>query len=242
MATKLNPGLVTVPDYLFSDNATQGANLGDRIRSADGREFVYAQVGATAWVPGKVYQSTPIVANHQNMVCVTPFPATGGNSISATLGGTASTLAQYGNGYCFVNDGTGAGQTFFVKTNTAQSTTTGTVVITIEDPIITTLDTTSRISLMPNKYANTIIQPTTPTNAVAGVAVYPVAATDFGFLQTRGICAVLNDAGTTVGLGLMPSTNTAGALMTVAATGAQVGLAAQTGVTTKYNAVDLFIA
>jgi hypothetical protein len=129
-----------------------------------------------------------------------------------------------------------------VKTNTAQTSTTGTVTITLRDPVITTLDTTSRISLMPNKYANTIIYPTTATNAVAGVAVYPVAATDYGFLQTRGICAVLNDAGTTIGLGVSPSTNTAGAVMTVAATTVQIGMAAQTGVTTKYNAVDLFIA
>jgi len=241
MATKLCPGMVTAPDLAFSDNTTQGANLGDRIRSTDGREFVYAQVGATAWVPGKVYQGADVVANHQNMVCVTPFTVTGGQSISATLGGTASTLGQYANGYCFVNDGTGAGQTFFVKTNTAQSTTTGTVVITIEDPVITTLDTTSRISLMPNLYANTIIYPTTATNAVAGVALYPVAATDFGFLQTKGLIAVLNDAGTTVGLGVSPSTNTAGAVMTVAATTVQIGMAAQTGVTTKYNLVFLNI-
>ena len=234
--------MVAAPDVLFSDNTTQGATLGDRIRSNDGREFVYAQAGASAWVAGKVYQAAALIANHQNMVCVATFPVTGGDTISATLGGTAATSGQYTNGYCFVNDGTGAGQTFLVKTNTAQTTTTGTVTITLRDPVITTLDTTSRISLMPNKYANTIIYPTTATNAVAGVAVYPVAATDYGFLQTRGICAVLNDAGTTIGLGVSPSTNTAGAVMTVAATTVQIGMAAQTGVSTKYNAVDLFIA
>ena len=83
-----------------------------------------------------------------------------------------------------------------------------------------------------------IISPTTATGRKIGVTLYPIPASTatvptFGFIVSEGAVACLNDAGTAVSLGLMASTNTAGAVMTYAATGGMVGTATVAGETTK---------
>lgn len=232
--------------------------VGTRWDLSDGGEVILVQQGtATATVAGKLYQDAALIANHQGLV-VTAFNAYGtsggvANStstlayVTATLGGTATTLNQYQGGFLIVQAGTGIGQTLRISENTAQATTTGAVVVTLEDGPNVALDTTSVVSLIPPHGLNTIISPTTPSNVPCGVALYAIPAStatvpSYGFLKCKGLVGAMSDASVAaVGNSIMPSTTTAGDVTLFIATGANLGSAAITMVSAKVYPVILNI-
>lgn len=221
--------------------------VGTRWDLSDGREVRLVSVAAgTTVVPGKLYQSAALIANHQNLV-VTAFQAYSANGnvppkVTATLGGTAVTANQYAGGFLIVNDNAGEGQTLKIASNTAQTDTSGAVVITLEDGPTTAITTASEVSLVPADGANIIINPTTATGSLAGASLYNMAASTYGFVVTKGVTAVLNgDANLTIGSAVSPSNATAGAVENGVIAQGFVGRAVYTGVDTEYRAVALNI-
>jgi hypothetical protein len=233
--------------------------VGARFDSSDGREFVIVQNAGTALVAGNLIQGPAKIANHQGLV-VTAFQAYSANGntpakVTATLGGTLTTANQYAGGYLIVASATGIGQTLKIASNTAQSSTTGACVVTLEDSPLVALDTTSTINLIPNPYGSlngtdyrtegVIICPTTLTGQVIGVTLYAIPAStatvaQYGYIQTRGLVGCLNDANTAIGLDLMPSANTAGAVQTyVVATKTRIGTSTQAGTTTAVGQITV---
>jgi len=157
-----------------------------------------------------------------------------------------------------VNAGTGIGQTLRIASHSNAIASAAGVIITFEDAIQVTLDATSKVSLVPNPYGNVVINPTTATSTPVGVTLYPVAAavaptTDgttgkqtaagtqqYAFVVTKGVASVLSDATVAgVGLGVMPSTSTAGCVTVAAATGANIGRAMILGVSAESRPVFL---
>ncbi len=252
-ATSAATGTGTVDSTLFTE-------LGQRFVANDGREFVLVSNSATALAGGLLAQSSAIVAGHQTLAMTVPStaPATAGTYlVSVTNGSTVINQNYYAGGYLIVKDGTGIGQTLRIAANAAGAASAQTV-ITLEDPIVTTLDATSIVNLIANPYANIIIAPTTATGNVVGGTLYPLAAAvaptwnatsgkletvgtqQYGFIQTKGILSVLSDANVaTVGLGLMRSTTTAGTVAVRTATGADVGIALQTTISAKAGAIQI---
>lgn len=261
-----------IPLFGTSTDLSNNTLTGSKYDSSDGREFTLVQNGGTALVAGTLIMGPKPVTNHQNLT-VTVFTAYSANgnipaSVTATLGGTAILANAYQGGYLIVNAGTGIGQTLKIQSNTAQTVTSGSVVVTLEDSPAVALDTSSKVSLRLNPYGSQfgtnastngviITDHTAPTGQILGVTLYAVAATattggtipnggvpNYGLIQSRGLVSCLNDSGTTVGasggLGLMPSSNTDGAVMTyVVATGTLVGFSTQTGVTTEARQIVL---
>lgn len=223
--------------FQVDTDASAVTYTGQRFYTSDGRELVLVKAGALDLGSGLLMQGSAIVTNHQNLAVVANTAA-GATQVTVTLGATLSTVNQYQQGWAIVNAGPGQGQILKIQTNPATALSQN-MVVTLEDPIITALTTSSKICLIADIYRDVIINPVSATNQPVGVTLYPIAATKYGYIQTRGIVSALNDAGTTVGLGIAPSTNTAGALMTVAATTNQVGAALQAGVTTESRAVFL---
>ena len=223
---------------------------GERFDSADGREFVVVCNGAVALAAGKLVQSIPITANHQNLVVTAYSPASSTvpyTTISVTLGNTAATVNQYAGGYLVVNDNNGEGQTLKIQSHPAIDA-LGTGVFTLEDTAITAITTASEVCLIPNPYVGVVINPTTATNTPIGVTISAIAASTasplvagntavYGLIQTKGPVSALADGTIGVGLGIMPSTNTAGAVLVADATGARIGRALQAAVTTEYRTV-----
>ena len=229
--------------------------VGQKFTSADGREFVLVQNGAVALVSGNLIQGPATIgANHTNLAVVANA-AIGATSISVTLGGTVTTANQYQGGFAVINAGTGIGQTLRIAANTA-GTASGTCVLTLEDPLsVAITSASSKVSLELQQYGSAngtaitthgvIVCPTTLTGRVIGVTVSPIPAStatvaQYGYIQTKGVVACLNDATTAIGLDLMPSSNTAGAVMTyVAATSSRVGTSTVAGVTTEARPITL---
>jgi len=232
--------------------------VGQKFALNDGGEVALIQNGAVALTAGVLVQGEPIVANHQNLaVAVTSYPATAGLfQISVTIGATVLKTNQYQGGYAVVNAGTGIGQTLRIASHANAAASAAGVVINLEDPIQVTLDATSKICLIPNPYKNVVINPTTATSTPVGVTLGPVAAStapttdgtsglqtapgvqQYAFVKVNGVVSVLSDVSiAAIGLGISPSTTTAGAVTVAAATLAKIGRSLQAGVSAESRAV-----
>lgn len=232
--------------FATSNDSSLATITGAKFYAADGREFVIVQNGGTALASGNLIQGpVAIGANHTGLTLSTA--AIGATQITATLGGTAVTANQYAGGYLVVSAGTGIGQTLKIASHPAQATTSGTVVLTLEDALtVATATVDSKGTLMLNPFGSSkgaafatsgvVVTPAgTLTGPVIGVSLYPIAATSttvlsYGLIQTKGVIACLNQGATAVGLDLMPSASVAGAVCTyVVATKTRVGTASVAG-------------
>jgi len=229
------------PNGLREDSTTQEYNLGAKATTTDGRVFRYCKVGGTALVAGKLYSAPASIANHTNLAVVSG--AAGSNDIVVTLGGTAATKDQYAGGTIIINDMTGQGFTYSIKSNTAQTSTTGNVTVTTDDeePVVTALDTTSEASLVPNQYNGIVVHATTEIAAPVGVANTQVTEAYYGWIQTRGPVSALCGATTGIGLAVAASDNTEGAVEVGDGILCPIGYQIAAGVTGEYNPVFLTI-
>jgi hypothetical protein len=229
-----------------STDASLATMVGTRWDLSDGGQVMLVQTAAaTTTVAGKLYADPVLVGNNLDLVVTaTQAYSNNGNTpatVTVTLGGTAVTANQYQGGYLIVEEGTGLGQTLRIAGHPAQATTTGNVVITLEDAPGVALDTTSKCSLIPAHGSNVIISPTTPT-VPCGVALYAIAPSSYGFVKCKGLVGAVSDSSNaTVANSIMPSTTTAGDVTLFIATGANIGSAGQTGVSAKATLVMLNI-
>ncbi len=244
--------------FNVSTDASLASLVGSRYDTADGRELVLVQVNGTAVVPGKLY-TVPVAvgANHQNLVTVAYAAPT--NNLAAlltvTLGGTLVTANQYAGGYAHVHTGTGIGQIMKIASHPAQATTTGNVVLTLEDTPVTALDTTSTIDLILNPAGSSngtnvatngiVIHDHSNLRVPVGVSFYAIAAStatvpSYGFLQTKGVGSVLSHSTPAIGLDVGASASVDGAVDAYAvATGARIGTAMITGVDTDSMTIQI---
>lgn len=227
----------------FSSSATQMHQLGTRAVAKDGRVFRYAQAGGADTVAGTVYQSAAPVPAH--LANTPPVVAIGATSFTYTPGATAGAANLYAEGYMQVDTTPGNGYTYTVSGHDAISSGTA-FTLFLAEPLQVALTTGSRVGLIHNAYKNVIINPTTATAAVAGVSPCVITTVQYGWLQTWGPCSTLINGTPGVGIGVVVSATTAGAV-DVAAVAAEInvriiGHMMQVGVSTKNNFVMLHIA
>lgn len=234
--------------YPAGFNSTSGITasihrLAARIITRDGRVFRFARVGAVAAVAGSVYQSSAPVANH---LAQTPAAAAvGATAVTiTTLGATAATQNQYSEGWLSVDTTPGNGIAYGIDSHLANAGSAALIVNLVKDePIQVALTTSSRVGLFANPYADIIVNPTTNTGITVGVPLVAAAIGAYCWIQTRGFCPVLINGTPGVGIGVVISATTAGAV-DVAAVAAEIntrriGRMMQVGVSTKNNAVYL---
>lgn len=237
MATRIGTFPQAVDADLFSENsATPNHQLGSKVTADDGREFRYCRVGATALVPGKLYQASAEDTGTQNLAVAAA--AIGATSVTTTSTVTV-TANEYADGFLLVTVTPGQGYMYKIKSHPAASG--AAVTLTLWDPIQVALTTSSRIDLVRNPYAGVVVNPTTATSAPVGAAVYPVTALYYGWLQVGGVCSLLADGANAVGSNLVASNGVAGAVEDAASPGAQplVGTAVTGAADTEYGAVFL---
>jgi hypothetical protein len=241
--------------------------VGSKFTSGDGREFVLVQNGDTALTAGHIIQSPAVVS--ANFVGLSPATtgttgylaglgpiaaAIGGKVIQLATGATAVLANQFAGGYLNVTTSTGIGQTMKIMSNTAASTTSAFSVV-LEDPFTTATASTSRYTLTLNPFGSkngtylyshgVIVSPaSTLTGVPVGACVYPIPATSatvlsYGFLQTKGPCALYAGATVAIGLDVCVPDDTAGQVLTyTVAGGPRVGttmVAAADGVSNMVN-------
>lgn len=238
--------------------------VGQKFDTSDGRELALIQNGAVALAAGVLVQSEAEVTAHQKLAMTVPtaYPATAGTyQILVTNGSTVLNVNKFAGGYAIISAGTGIGQMLKIASHQPAAN-AGTFVVTLEDPIQTTLDATSKVSLLQNPYANVIITPiTTATGGPVGVTLYNIAAStaptynnttgaltaagvaQYGLITTHGPAACLIDATVTnVGYPLGVSKTTAGTLgVATLTTVPQIAVSNQTLTSAQTGFVTLFL-
>lgn len=225
---------------LYTSSATQYHKLGERLVTEDGRVFRYCQAGAVDLVAGNWIQSPAQIGNHQNL---TPSAASiGDTTITVTLGGTAATSGQYNGGQAVVSVTPGLGQAVSIIGNPAQTNGSGTLTLQLGEPLRVAWTSSTRVDLVPNQYKGVIQNPvTTLTGSCVGVAVYIIAATEFGWIQRSGLCGALIAGTPAVGAAIVVPGTAAGAAVVDGAASATniVGVMASTGGDGECNGVML---
>lgn len=223
---------------------TQGGEfLGQSATTADGRSFVYGQNASTstALSPGKLSQGAVSVANHVNQTGAVYTAGT--QQVTYNIGATLATQNQYQQGYLVVNDGTAAGQSMLIAGNTAAAS-SGSITVNLQDALYTATDATSKFSLFPHIYSACIISSTTSTAVLpTGYPLISIPASSYGWLQTGGTCSILANGTPGIGVALVPSATTAGAVdvNTAALFQAPIGYMLIIAVSTKYYPAMLTI-
>jgi len=239
MAVNLTSDPQAAGQALYTSQTRQDHALGERLVTSDGRVFRYAKAGASPLVAGNMLQAPAQIANHLNL---TPSAAAiGATSITVTLGATAATAGQYAEGWAFISTGPGNGYAYPVTAHPAANA-SATLVLQIGVPIIVALTGSSRVDLQMNAYNGVIQTPvTTLTGACVGNAPYVIAASEYGWIQTRGPAACLVAGTPSVGLAVVvPGTAAGAVVIDGAATATQVvGAMLTTGVDGKNNGVLL---
>lgn len=234
------PTVIAGQDVLIS-SSIQNHPLGSYVETADGRGFRYALIGDTATVAGKVYQGKALDATNDQV--------SGGHAVAAAAIGdfevtTTDTLTvtanEFAGGYLSVVVTPGQGYTYRIKSHPAASS--AVVTMTLEDPIQIALTTSSNVIWVQHPYSGLIIEPGTPTAAVAGVATHIITAAEYGWIQTKGPCAVLF-TGTGVAseaVGSLQGGTSGSAAPAIAATNI-LGYHMATGITGEYALINLTI-
>lgn len=229
---------------VFSFTSTRQAELGAVMFTRDGRAFRYVKAGAADLVPGNVIQAPAQVTTHQQL---TPaVTAIGARTITVTLGATnPATANQYAGGWAIIDTNPGLGFAYPIASHPAAAA-AATMVLTLQPDALVqvALTAVSRVSLVPSPYNGVIQSPvTTLTGAVVGVAVAPIPATQFGWVQYSGPGAVLVAGTPGVGLAVVVPGTAAGAVVVDGAAAATkvIGSMLVTGVDGKVQGVLLDI-
>lgn len=226
---------------IWDESASALHNLGSYIETADGRGFRYAKIGSLATVAGKVYQGTPLDA--------TNLQPSGGLGVAANqaIGDTSITIStsitltanQLAGGYLSVDVTPGQGFLYKIAGNTAV-TGAANAVITLADPLQVALNTSSKVIVSQHPYSGLVIEPGTPTAAIAGVAHRVTTALYYSWIQTRGAASVLFTGTGVAGkaVGSLSGGTSGSAAPCIAATNI-IGYHMATGITGEYALVFL---
>lgn len=225
-------------DSLDYNSSSFGLPVGTIARDNFGDVYRFCLVGAADTVPGSLYQSAAPIANH--LATTATATAVGATSLTFTPGATGGAANLYAGGILQVDTAPGNGYAYRVSGHPAITVSTA-FTLTLAEPIQVALTTSSRLGLLHNRFMNVIVNPTTCTGATAGWAMSVIPAGNYGWLKTRGPVAALINGTPGVGIGVVVSATTAGAV-DVAAVAAEInvriiGHMLQVGVSTKNNGV-----
>lgn len=179
---------------MYGTTDRQGHYAGQILNTEDGRQFRWAKNGAATLVAGDLLQAPARITNH-----ISQTPATAGiigdTSLSVTLGATAMTADQYRDGYLLIGLGTGFGYAYTLDSHGAvgSAAATGTTLQFKrgESLQVAVPTTANSVSFVQSPYVGVIQAPvTTLTAMLVGVAIKPLVANAWGWIQTKGPAAV----------------------------------------------------
>ena len=209
---------------LYSDSSVAEHDLGAMTWDTYGNRYRYVKNGASALTTGNLLQE-PVENTQFHAMALQANVAIGAYKIPVTLGTTAVTEDLFVDGILYIASGTGIGQQFRIVSHTVAAL-SSTCTFTVDRPVAIALTTagSSTVTVRQNPYKGVIVYPTTQTGGAVGVALHAMAANKYGWIQSGGECAVLDDDGASeTGNGttwICPSASVAGSVKLAAANGA----------------------
>lgn len=246
MATVSGPRTISDSDlYRSTTQAPSGYSLGDLAYGPNGKAYRLALAGASALVVGNLLQSAANDTQFDDMavpaaVAVNTWDA----GVTITNGTTAVTAGQYVGGSLLVSVTPGLGEEYtIVDHGTATNGSSWTLYL--DRPLRTAWTTSTKVTVRRSPWSGVIQFPaTTQTGIPVGVAIYPIPAAEYGWVQTKGMASVLSDGSTfAIGSEVGTPSGTAGCITVFAAgtTKTQVGYALRAAASGKTIPVHLQI-
>lgn len=202
-----------VGQKLFSSSADKIHELGFSA-TYGGQKFRYALAGASALVVGNALQTQVEDVDHDDIAV--RATAAGATSLLITTGASGGALDEneYADGYAVIDTTPGLGYVYRIKSHAAiAASTDGALELVDGESVQVALTTSSKITLVANPYSKVIQHPvTTATGACVGGAIYPIAAGEYGWIQTGGPGAALIAGTPGAGQPVTSTGATAGAL------------------------------
>jgi hypothetical protein len=221
-------------------SSTKQHVLGTKYEDEHGRIWRYVRAGATDLAPGKLVVNGDADTDATNVTVARTYAA-GATSIVVDFGG-AVTADYFADGTLSVSDATGEGVAVRVTGNTATSGAAEATVSLAEPlPVALTIDV-SEVTLDRSPWDSVVVSATDQADMPVGVPNVTITAAYYGWLQTRGTCAVWADEAVAKGLSLTIGTGSAGAVEALDAAGEfQIGIAQIALTDTEYRQAFLTI-
>lgn len=201
--------------------------LGFQVIDSTGKVYRYAHFGANTnrgvLVSSDVSESSLVDTDN---VIIAPASAVsvsdetmkpgalGSHYIQLTL--ASVTANQFAGGTLITTDDTGEGYSYSILGNTAtDDPSSGTIRLRLQEPLQVAVDTTTDIAIASNMWHDVEVATTATDAVVCGVScsTMVIATAPYGWVQTRGLCGVLQDAQLpTIGDTVQLSALTAGAV------------------------------
>ena len=173
----------------YLEGASQLFPLGTELHRGE-NAYRYVFMGGTVSAGLMVQQPAGIVANHSQMAATAQTAVTTSDTSDISVefaGDTDAALNLYQDGYLFVNDADGEGQSWKVKSHPAVDAGVDvTAVITVYGRLTTALATTSELTIVLNPYKDVIVAPATETGAVIGATVIDSTDDNYCWVQFKG--------------------------------------------------------
>jgi hypothetical protein len=221
-------------------SATKQHVLGTKYEDEFGNIYRYIHNAAVELAPGKIVVNADSDSDGTDKTVARTYAA-GAREIIVDAGGAIAADA-FADGTLTVNDATGEGVAVEVAGNTV-TTGAAEMTVTLKQPIpvALTIDV-SEVTLQKNPWDEVVISIADQADMPVGVPNVTITASYYGWVQTRGTCAVLWDEAVAKGKALTIGSSTVGAVEAADAAGEPVlGVAQMAGVDTEYQPAFLTI-
>ncbi len=225
------------------DDSTPQHSPGTLGVGLDGRIFRYVDAGASAITVGNMQLAPAQDTALHEMAVNTALSQD--LTLDITPGATTALANAFAGGLVVVNDDTGEGFNYRVKSHPAIAST---VAFTLQlfDPIQTAFSADTTVTLVANHWHG-VVEGTAVTQPGAGVAQNDLATLQFGWVCSKGVASCLADSTITVGDEVVAGSSVAGALDSASDTAAtnvaqyKLGRAIVAGVDGERRPIDVMI-
>ncbi len=191
----------------YSTYPNQRFALGQVMEVTDGRLYRFAENGAAALAAAKLCSAQSFGANFDTLA-VQAAVAVGATTIPFTTGATALVENELAEGTILVEDvALNLGELYPIKSHPSAGT-TSTATMTLQDgvTVLNALTTSGKVTVRPNPWSKVIIHGSPPIEMIVGIPQVIVGLTEYGWLQTHGVCNVLVEGAVwVIGQGLRAS-------------------------------------
>jgi hypothetical protein len=195
-------GLMTIgaPDiYSSSTFPGEGLLIGQLAWDGKtGKAFRYTlNSSSAALIKGTVLQAAAQDTTYENMA-VRVAGVVGDKFLAITNGTSTITSANFVNGSISVyTAGTVAICDEYTITGISGTLTTGGALkVWLDKPLRYAYTVSAKVNMKMSPWSNVVIAPTTCTEMLVGIAQYEIPASEYGWVQTHGICSARSDNGT----------------------------------------------
>lgn len=186
----------------YNTDAVRRFPLGQKMECPNGKLFRYAEMGGIVGVAAKLYSSEAPNAAWDTMTMLTGLTPGVTTTVSYTNGASAVAEDELMFGYVCVEETDDLGESHRIAGNIVTvSSGVGKLWLFPGDTFQATVAAANVITVVKSPYKDIVINTATATMLAMPVGVPPViiAADEYGWVQTHGVCSILTDGVVTIG-------------------------------------------